>query len=61
MAGFEKLYWSADQGFKWRLWVVEKRGIVPNIQVIDESGRKDGTFERADFIYNAEIRDLQCF
>jgi transposase len=35
-------------------WLVEKRGIAPHIPVIDKSGRKDGTFERADFTYDAE-------
>lgn len=35
-------------------WLVEKREIAPHIPVIDKSGRKDGTFERADFTYDAE-------
>jgi transposase len=35
-------------------WLVEKRGIAPHIPVIDKSGRKDGTLERADFTYDAE-------
>lgn len=35
-------------------WLVEKRGIAPHIPVIDKSGRKDGTFERADFTYDGE-------
>jgi len=35
-------------------WLVEKRGIAPHIPVIDKSGRKDGTFERTDFTYDAE-------
>ena len=35
-------------------WLVEKRGIAPHIPVIDKSGRKDGTFERADFTFDAE-------
>ena len=38
-------------------WLVEKRGIAPHIPVIDKSGRKDGTFERADFTFDAE-KDL---
>jgi hypothetical protein len=33
-------------------WLVQERGIAPHIPVIDKSGRKDGTFERADFTYN---------
>ena len=35
-------------------WLVEKRGIAPHIPVIDKSGGKDGTFERADFTFDAE-------
>ena len=35
-------------------WLVEKRGIAPHIPVIDKSGRKDGTFERADFTFDTE-------
>jgi hypothetical protein len=34
--------------------LVEKRGIAPHIPVIDKSGRKGGTFERADFTFDAE-------
>lgn len=35
-------------------WLIEKRAIAPHIPVIDKSGRKDGTFERADFTFDAE-------
>ncbi|MBO1257122.1 transposase [Alteromonas sp. 5E99-2] len=35
-------------------WLVEERGIAPHIPVIDKSGRKDGTFERADFTFDTE-------
>jgi len=35
-------------------WLVQERGIAPHIPVVDKSGRKDGTFERADFFYDAE-------
>ena len=41
-------------------WLVQKRGIAPHIPVIDKSGRKDGTFERADFIYDAEQDVYTC-
>ncbi len=34
-------------------WLAEERGIAPHIPVVDKSGRKDGTFERADFTYDA--------
>ena len=33
-------------------WLVEECGIEPHIPVFDKSGRKDGTFERADFDYD---------
>ncbi len=33
-------------------WLVEERGIAPHIPVVGKSGRTDGTFERADFIYD---------
>ena len=33
-------------------WLVNERGIAPHIPVIDKSGRKDGTYERADFDYD---------
>jgi hypothetical protein len=41
-------------------WLFQKRGIEPHIPVIDKSGRKDGTFERADFIYDAEQDVYTC-
>lgn len=33
-------------------WLVNEGGIAPHIPVIDKSGRKDGTYERADFAYD---------
>lgn len=41
-------------------WLVEKRGIAPHISVIDKSGRKDGTFERADFTFDTENNLYIC-
>lgn len=37
-----------------------QRGIAPHIPVFDKSGRKDGTFERADFTYDAESDLYTC-
>jgi transposase len=34
-------------------WLHRERGITPHIPVIDKSARTDGTFERADFTYDA--------
>lgn len=41
-------------------WLVQKRGIAPHIPVIDKSGRKDGTFERSDFTYDADDDSYTC-
>ncbi|MFW8596488.1 IS1182 family transposase [Cribrihabitans neustonicus] len=41
-------------------WLNRQRGIAPHIPVIDKSGRKDGTFERADFTYDAENDAYIC-
>ena len=41
-------------------WLVQKRGIAPHIPVIDKSGRKDGTFERSDFTYDADDDAYIC-
>jgi IS5 family transposase len=35
-------------------WLDRQRGVAPHIRVFDKPGRKDGTFERADFTYDAE-------
>ena len=40
-------------------WLVN-HGIDPHIPVIDKSGRTDGTFERADFTYDAETDTYIC-
>ncbi|ANB38251.1 hypothetical protein A6024_10170 [Rhodovulum sulfidophilum] len=41
-------------------WLDRQRGIAPHIPVFDKSGRKDGTFERADFTYDAESGLYTC-
>ena len=41
-------------------WLVQGRGIAPHIPVIDKSGRKDGTFERSDFTYDADDDAYTC-
>jgi transposase len=38
-------------------WLVSERGIEPHVTVFDKSARKDGTFSREDFRYDAE-RDV---
>jgi transposase len=38
-------------------WLVHEHGIEPHVPVFDKSRRQDGTFSRADFIYDRD-RDL---
>ena len=33
-------------------WLVAEEGILPHIPVFDKSKRKDGTFEKSDFVYD---------
>ena len=41
-------------------WLDRQRGIAPHIPVFDKSARKDGTFGRADFAYDAENDIYTC-
>ena len=41
-------------------WLVEERGIEPHIPVWDKSRREDGTFSRADFIYDNATDTYTC-
>lgn len=41
-------------------WLVEDKGIEPHIPVFDKSDRKDGTFSRGDFIYDADEDRYIC-
>lgn len=41
-------------------WLVKERGIAPHIPVVDKSGRKDGTLERADFTFDAGTDAYIC-
>jgi transposase len=41
-------------------WLLNERGIAPHIPVIDKSGRKDGSFSRADFRFDAEHNVYIC-
>ena len=54
---------AADTGYgsaEMLAWLVDERGIEPHIPVFDKSERKDGTFSRADFTYNAESDVYAC-
>jgi len=41
-------------------WLVNKEGIMPHIPVFDKSRRKDGTFEKSDFVYNHDRDAYIC-
>lgn len=41
-------------------WLVNEEGIMPHIPVFDKSRRKDGTFEKDDFVYNHEKDAYIC-
>jgi transposase len=41
-------------------WLVDERGIEPHVKVFDHSERKDGTFSRSDFAYDAEADLYVC-
>lgn len=41
-------------------WLVEERGIEPHFPVFDKSARRDGTFERNDFIYDHRSDTYAC-
>ncbi len=41
-------------------WLVDERAIEPHIPVFDKSERTDGTFSRADFVYDQEGDTYVC-
>lgn len=41
-------------------WLDRQRGIAPHIPVFGQSTRRDGTFERADFTYDAGQDTYTC-
>jgi hypothetical protein len=41
-------------------WLVKHKGIVPHIPVFDKSNRTDGTFSRADFVFDPEHDPYTC-
>lgn len=41
-------------------WLVDERGIAPHIPVWDKSKRTDGTYSRADFVYDPATDSYKC-
>ena len=52
----DSAYGSADM----LAWLVYEHGIEPHVPVFDKSGRRDGTFSRADFTYDREADAYVC-
>ena len=54
---------AADTGYgsaEMLAWLVHEQGIEPHIPVFDKSGRKDGTFSRAEFAYDHDSDTYRC-
>ena len=43
-----------------KAWLVEDKSIEPHIPVFDKSARNDGSFERADFVYDHDDDSYIC-
>lgn len=41
-------------------WMVDEKGIEPHVPVWDKTERKDGTFQREDFEWNAMANEYRC-
>ncbi|TIT05361.1 MAG: transposase [Mesorhizobium sp.] len=41
-------------------WLVKEREIAPDIPVFDKSNRTDGTFSRADFMFDPDANEYTC-
>jgi hypothetical protein len=41
-------------------WMVEDKGIEPHVPLWEKAERKDGTFSRSDFMYDAEADEYTC-
>ncbi len=54
---------AADTGYgdaRNLAWLVEERGIEPHIPVFDKSARRDGSFARADFVFDHDDDSYVC-
>ena len=41
-------------------WMVKEKGIEPHVPVWDKAERKDGTFQREDFLWDAKADEYRC-
>src|SRR6201993_263581 len=61
--GIKPVYLAADTAYgsaETLNWLVSDKKIEPHIPVIDKSRREDGTFSRADFIFDEERNVYVC-
>jgi transposase len=61
--GLKPEYLAADSAYGSAAnlaWLVKEREIAPHIPVFDKSNRTDGTFSRADFMFDPDVNEYTC-
>ena len=61
--GLKPEYLAADSAYGSAAnlaWLVKEREIAPHIPVFDKSNRTDGTFSRADFMFDPDANEYTC-
>jgi hypothetical protein len=61
--GIKPAFLAADSAYgsaESLAWLVKRKEIAPHIPVFDKSNRTDGTFSRADFVFDAERDRYTC-
>jgi transposase len=61
--GLKPEYLAADSAYGSAAnlaWLVKEREIAPHIPVFDKSNRTDGTFSRADFMFDPDMNEYTC-
>ena len=61
--GLKPAYLAADSAYGSAAnlaWLVKEREIAPHIPVFDKSNRTDGTFSRADFMFDPDANEYTC-
>ena len=61
--GLKPEYLAADSAYGSAAnlaWLVKQREIAPHIPVFDNSNRTDGTFSRADFMFDPQANEYTC-
>ena len=61
--GIKPAFLAADSAYgsaESLAWLVQRKEIAPHIPVFDKSNRTDGTFSRADFVFDTERDRYTC-